>query len=52
MKYLLANLGANLLAIVCVCVAGYMAINKINGWGWFLFIGLCCACSVNFKDSK
>jgi hypothetical protein len=27
-------------ASICLSVAGYMAINQIGGWGWFLTVGL------------
>lgn len=52
MKYLLANLGVNLASLACIGVAGYLAANDKNGWGWFLCIGLLCAGSVSFKGSK
>ena len=54
MNYILANLGANLVALACVCVGGYLAVNGREGWGWFLFVGLLCAGSVKFttRDSK
>ena len=52
MKYMLANLGVNLVALACVGVAGYLAVNDKNGWGWFLFIALLCAGSVTFKSDN
>lgn len=52
MNNFFANLGINLVALVCVGIAGYMAINGKDGWGWFLFLGLCCAGSVTIKSSK
>lgn len=27
-------------ASICLSVAGYMAIHQIDGWGWFLAVGL------------
>ena len=50
MKYLLANLGVNLVAITCVCVAGYLVAHDKKGWGWFLFVGLLCYSTVSFKN--
>lgn len=26
--------------ILCVIVAGYMAVNQIDNWGWFLFAAI------------
>jgi len=25
---------------ICIAAAGYMAVHGIDGWGWFLFVGL------------
>ena len=25
---------------ICISLAGYLAVNDIGGWGWFLFAGL------------
>lgn len=52
MKYLLANLGVNLVAIGCMAAAVYLAVHDKGGWGWFLFVGLLCAGSVSFKSSE
>ena len=52
MKYILANIGVNLVALACVGVAGYLAINDKQGWGWFLFAGMGCAGSVSFNRFK
>lgn len=52
MKYLLANLGVNLVAIACIAVAGYMAVNNKSGWEWFLAAGLMCAATVSLKTEK
>lgn len=30
----------NIPAILCYCIAAYMAVNDKEGWGWFLFVGL------------
>lgn len=27
--------------IAAICFAGYLAIEGIEGWGWFLFISIC-----------
>jgi len=52
MKYFFANLGINLVALSCIGIGGYMAIQNKDGWGWFLFVGLCAAGSVTFKEHK
>lgn len=46
MKYLLANLSVNIVALGCIGVAAYLVSNSKDGWGWFLFVGLMCAGSV------
>lgn len=43
-------LAANLFSIVCVVIAGEMAIHGMGGWGWFLLVGL-CAVHVFSKDN-
>lgn len=44
---------ANLCALICVIVAGYMAINNISGWGWFLFVAvLTCASEVKLSSNS
>jgi len=50
MKFLIANLGANLAALLCIGTAGYLAANDKGGWGWFLLVGLLCAGSVAWKE--
>jgi hypothetical protein len=30
-------------ASVCFVVAGYLAVQGIDGWGWFLLVGGCVA---------
>lgn len=52
MKYILANLGVNLVALACVGFAGYLAINNKEGWGWFLFVGILTAASATFGKQK
>lgn len=51
MKYFLANLGANLVALACIGVAACLAVREKGGWGWFLFVALVCCGSVSFKGS-
>ncbi len=53
MKYFLANLGVNLVALACVGAATYLAAHETDGWGWFLFSALLCAGAVTFTtDDK
>lgn len=52
MKLALATLAANLVSISCVITAGALALHEKDGWGWFLFIGLCCTGSVNLKTKE
>lgn len=38
---------------LCVAGAVYLAVNRIDGWGWFLFVAVCLAGSVKFgEDTK
>ncbi len=30
----------NLFSIICGGTAAYLAANSLEGWGWFLFVGL------------
>jgi hypothetical protein len=32
----------NVGAVICFAVGGYLAAKGIDGWGWFLFVGLLC----------
>jgi hypothetical protein len=42
---------ANLPACLCASAAAYMAINSINGWGWFLAVAVCvCITRVKTND--
>lgn len=54
MKFILAIISSNLVSLACVGVAGYLAVNDKNGWGWFLFIALVCSgtVSLNSKADK
>lgn len=52
LKYILANLGVNLVALCCVGVAAYLAVNDKEGWGWFLFVAVIAAGSVTFKTTS
>lgn len=27
-------------AVTCAAIAGYLAINRMDGWGWFLFVAV------------
>lgn len=31
---------ANIATIICVSFACYLAVKGIDGWGWFLFVGV------------
>jgi uncharacterized membrane protein HdeD (DUF308 family) len=51
MKHALILFAVNIFAITCVLTAGYMAVNHIAGWGWFLFAGIISVCtSVRIPD--
>jgi hypothetical protein len=50
MKYGLHSLLANLPSLACVIIAGYMAFHDKNGWGWFLFLAVLLAKSIDHED--
>jgi hypothetical protein len=54
MKYSLLILSSNIPAITCMGVAGHLASQGKNGWGWFLIVGMICVCSVTLgkQDDK
>lgn len=52
MKYILANLGVNIVALLCVAIAGCLAIKGSGSWGWFLLAGLLCAGSYTFNKKS
>ncbi len=37
---------ANIPAIICCSISGYLVMHNTTGWGWFLFVGLLCSHSV------
>lgn len=43
---------ANLPAVLCASAAAYMAINSINGWGWFLFVAFLVSMTKVKTDDK
>ena len=45
MRYILPNI----ITIILIAIAAYLAINGIKGWGWFLFVALLCGSSVTTK---
>lgn len=49
MKYSYIVIAANVFSIICAIVAAYMALNKIEGWGWFLFVAVICFTSISSK---
>jgi len=34
-----------------ISLASYMAINHIDGWGWFLFVGALMLIGISYKSS-
>ena len=40
MTKILIRLTHELPSIACFCLAGFLAYNGIDGWGWFLFVGV------------
>lgn len=53
-KQLMAILIMDIPAIIFASVAGYMAINNIDGFGWFIFAAafICCVHHVKSGEDK
>jgi hypothetical protein len=52
MKYLLANLSANLVSLACVGAAIYLAAHSKEGWGWFLFVAVITEGCVTYRKTN
>lgn len=39
----------SLTSLVCAVIAGYLAINSTEGWGWFLFAAIVALGTDQFK---
>ena len=52
MKLMFLNISANLVALSCVGVSGYLAVHNINGWGWFLFVAFCTTVAYKNTDKE
>ena len=52
-KQLMAILIMDIPAIIFAIVAGYMAVNNIDGYGWMIFAAfICCVNHIKFGDDK
>ena len=52
-KQLMAILIMDIPAIIFASVAGYMAANSIDGFGWMIFAAvLCCVTNVKYGEDK
>jgi len=52
-KQLMAILIMDIPAIIFASVAGYMAANSIDGYGWMIFAAsICCVHHVNLGEDK
>jgi len=40
MKDVVMQFVVNLPSMICIGISGYLLYNGIEGWGWFLFVGL------------
>lgn len=50
MKYIFFKFISNLPSLACILLAGYLAINGVEGWGWFLFLAFLLFTTINIKD--
>ena len=53
-KQLMEILIMDIPAIIFASVAGYMAINNLDGFGWMIFaaVVLCCVTNVKYGEDK
>ncbi len=40
MKFFFSLLISQLPSILCLLIAGYLAVKNMSGWGWFIFAAL------------
>jgi hypothetical protein len=52
MKVILANITGNLVSLLCVGSAVYLAAHDKDIWGWFLFAALLTSVSYSFSSKK
>jgi hypothetical protein len=49
MKYLGLLFIGILVPLICIIIAGIMAIKGIDGWGWFIFASVVTARGFSYK---
>lgn len=52
MKYGFMVIATNLVSIVCVAAATFMAYKQVPGWGWFLFVGAIAITTLSVKNKE
>jgi hypothetical protein len=52
MRYFWAVVGANLVSMLAVGGAIWLMYLGRDGWGWLLFIALCCATTLKMGNIK
>lgn len=52
MKEVFIVIFSNFASILCAGIAGFLAFNKIYGWGWFLFVSIVLSTTYSFSNSK
>ena len=52
MKNVFMILACNAVSIACITAAGVSAYHKVDGWGWFLFVGALTATKVNDSQDE
>ncbi len=43
---------ANIPTLLCFSISGYLVIQSITGWGWFLFVGLLCTHTLTTEEDE
>lgn len=43
---------ANIPTVICALASCYMAVNSIEGWGWFLFVAVLLGVYPKSKDDE
>jgi hypothetical protein len=52
MKFILATIFSNIPSGLCCWCSFYLLLNGINGWGWFLVVGVIVTKTVKINNEK
>jgi len=52
MKFIISLFIAKIPVALCLVIAGYLVINQLEGWGWFLFGAFFVGSNLTLSDGK